>query len=191
MNCVHNICNCEDHSLIPKSFAHCGGCYFASATEKVEDAEFSFILFWSIEETVNFIVMFSAGELQDIHVPYGPLELRDSCMQINNITSIKEFRRRFPFVRTGRLDPLPQKSVSQWNRLFFCTLGTFWVGACPWDLLPIPELVQLNFFLPYTRLNPPNSPNRRIAFRLSCVNLTLLIWLFRILNVVHGFPSLD
>ena len=24
-----------------------------------------------------------------MYVPYGPLELRDSCMQINNITSIK------------------------------------------------------------------------------------------------------
>ena len=25
------------------------------------------------------------------------------------------------------------------------TLGNVWVGMCPWDSQPIPELVQLNF----------------------------------------------
>ena len=45
-----------------------------------------------------------------------------------------------------------------------------------WNPETISELVQLNF----ARLNSPNPPYPRVAFRLICINLNLPIWLFYI-----------
>ena len=40
---------------MPKRFEHRGGCYFASATEKVEDGEFSPIVLRNLGERAKFI----------------------------------------------------------------------------------------------------------------------------------------
>ena len=48
-------------------------------------------------------------------------------------------------------------------------------GDVPVGPLAYTRASSAEFLLPYTRLNTPNSPNRTVTFRLSCVNLNLLI----------------
>ena len=45
------------------------------------------------------------------------------------------------------------------------TLLHFRVGMCRWNPKPIPELVQLNFAIPYTRPNSPNPPQSKSSFK--------------------------
>ena len=63
-----------------------------------------------------------------------------------------------------------------------------------WNPEPTPEPVQLNFATLYKTKTPQIPGYPRVAFKLSCVNLNLLICFFFFISflvAIPGFPSLD